>query len=92
MSREDCRRVVRSLASSGVGTSTFKFKFAFKFKDELFVLLHLEAPLLHLDLQIDILLQSGIDLVRCELGESFLEEVDLELDVEVLFLEGVDML
>jgi hypothetical protein len=38
------------------------------------------------------LLQRGVDLVWCELGEALLEEVYLELEVKIFFLEVVDLL
>ena len=61
-------------------------------QDELLELLHLHASLLHLDLEVDVLLERSIYLVRSELSESFLEKVDLELDVKVLFLQAVNVL
>jgi hypothetical protein len=42
--------------------------------------------LLDLNLEIDILLESGFDLIGGELGESFFEEMHLELNIEVLLL------
>jgi len=42
--------------------------------------------LLNLNLEVDVLLESGFDLVGGELGKAFLEEMDLELDIKVFFL------
>ena len=42
--------------------------------------------LLNLNLEVDILLEGGFDLIGGELGKSLLEEMDLELDIEVLLL------
>ncbi len=61
-------------------------KFALEFQDKHLVLLHLEATLLNLDLEVDVLFQGGIDLIGGELRETFLEEMNLEFDVEVLLL------
>ena len=47
---------------------------------------------MNLDLEVDVLLERGVDLVGGELREALLEEVYLELDVEVLLLERVDVL
>jgi len=42
--------------------------------------------LLDLNLEVDVLLEGGFDLIGGELSKSFLEEMDLELDIEVLLL------
>jgi hypothetical protein len=42
--------------------------------------------LLNFNLEIDILLESGFDLIGGELCKSFLEEMHLEFDIEVLLL------
>ena len=59
---------------------------------ELAHLLEFDASFLALDLELDGLFKRRFYLVRSELGKAFLEEVDFELDVEVLFLEAVDVL
>ena len=68
------------------------FEFALELEHELLQLLDLHAALLDLDLEVDILLERGVDLVGGELREALLEEVYLELDVEVLLLERIDVL
>ena len=65
---------------------------ALELEHELLQLLDLHAALLNLDLEVDVLLERGVDLVGGELREALLEEVYLELDVEVLLLERVDVL
>ena len=67
-------------------------EFALELQHELLELLELHAPLLDLDLQVDVLLERGIDLVWGELSKALLEEVHLQLDVEVLLLERIDVL
>ena len=67
-------------------------EFTLELEHELLQLLDLHAALLDLDLEVDILLERGVDLVGGELREALLEEVYLELDVEVLLLERVDVL
>ena len=42
--------------------------------------------LLNFNLEIDVLLKSSFNLIWGELGKSFFEEMDLELDIEVLLL------
>ena len=42
--------------------------------------------LLNLNLEIDVLFESGFNLIGGELGESFFEEMDLKFDIEVLLL------
>ena len=42
--------------------------------------------LLNLDLKVDILLESGFDLIGGQFSEAFFEEMYFELDVEVLLL------
>ena len=56
------------------------------------ILLHLDTSLLNFNLEIDVLLEGSINLVWSKLGKSFLEEMDLELDIKVLLLKGVNML
>jgi hypothetical protein len=65
---------------------------ALELEDEFLELLELHAALLDLDLEADVLLEGGIDLVWGELCEALLEKVDAQLDVEVFFLEVVDVL
>ena len=48
--------------------------------------------MLDLDFEVDVLLEGCIDLVWSKFGELFFEEVDSEFDVEVLFLQTVDVL
>jgi hypothetical protein len=48
--------------------------------------------LLNFNLEIDILLESGFDLIGGELCKSFLEEMHLEFDIEVLLLQLIDVL
>jgi len=69
-----------------------RFEVFLKLRDELFELFKFHITLLDLDLEIDILFESSIDLIRCELCETFFEEMDTEFDIEVFFLEVVDML
>jgi len=38
------------------------------------------------------LFESSINLIRCKLCETFFEEMDAEFDIEVFFLEVVDVL
>ncbi len=54
--------------------------------------LDLYPVLLDFDFEVDILLESSVDLVWSELCQSFFEEMDFKFDVEVFFLECVDML
>jgi len=49
-------------------------QFALKFKDKFLEFLNLEATLLNLDFEVDVLFEGGIDLVWGELGETFLSE------------------
>ena len=42
--------------------------------------------LLNLNLEVDILLECGFDLVGGEFGKSLFEEMHLELNIEVLLL------
>jgi len=55
-------------------------------KDEFIEFLYLEATLLNLNLEVDIVFEGGIDLVRGELRKTFFEKVYAELDVEVSLL------
>lgn len=48
--------------------------------------------LLNLNLEINVLLKGGFDLIRGEFGKPFLEEMHFELNIEVLLLKVVDML
>ena len=54
-----------------------------KFKDESLEFLDLEAKLLNLHFEVDVLFEGGIDLVWGELS-TFFEEMYTEFDVEVL--------
>jgi hypothetical protein len=47
---------------------------------------------LDLDFEVDVLFEGCIDLVWSEFGKLFFEEVDFEFDVEVFFLQTVDVL
>jgi hypothetical protein len=47
---------------------------------------------LDLDFEVDVLFEGSIDLVRSEFGKLFFEEVDSEFDVEVFFLQAIDVL
>lgn len=69
-----------------------RFEFFFKLRDEFFELFDFHIALLDLDFEVDVLFECGINLIRRELGETFFEEVDTEFDIEVFFLEVVDML
>ena len=42
--------------------------------------------LLDLNLEVNVLLESGFDLIGGELCKSFFEEVDLQLDIKVFLL------
>ena len=42
--------------------------------------------LLNLNLEVDVLLEGGFDLIGGKLGESLFEEMDLELDIKVFLL------
>ena len=48
--------------------------------------------LLNLNLEVNILLESGFDLIRGELGKSFFKEMHFELNIKVLLLQLVNML
>ena len=48
--------------------------------------------MLDLDFEVDVLFEGSIDLVWSEFGKLFFEEVDSEFDVEVFFLQTVDVL
>jgi len=54
--------------------------------DEFIEFLYLEATLLNLNLEADVVFEGGIDLVRGELRKTFFEKVYAELDVEVFLL------
>ena len=69
-----------------------RFEVFLKLRDELFELFEFHITLLDLDLEIDILFESSINLIRCKLCETFFEEMDAEFDIEVFFLEVVDVL
>lgn len=47
---------------------------------------------MHLDLESDVLLERGIDLVGGQFSETLFEEVDFQLDIKVLLLEVINML
>jgi hypothetical protein len=67
-------------------------QFALELEDKLLEFLYLEAALLDLDLEVDVLFEGSIDLVWSELCKTFFEKVYAEFDIEVFFLEGVDVL
>jgi hypothetical protein len=68
-------------------------RLAFELEDKFLEFLDLEATLLNLDLEVNIMFKSRIDLVWSSLGKlAFFEEMYAELDVEVFFFEGVDVL
>ena len=58
-----------------------------KFKDEFLEFLDLEAKLLNLDFEVDVLFEGSIDLVWGELSKTFFEEMYTEFDVEVFFFK-----
>lgn len=67
-------------------------EFAVELEDEFPEFLELHTALLDLDFVGYVLLEGGIDVVGCELGEAFLEKVDAQFDVEVFLLEVIDVL
>lgn len=66
------------------------FEFALQLQEQLLVLLEFDPVRLYFDLEVDILLQRALDVVWCEFCEAFFEEVNLQFEREVLFLERVD--
>jgi len=68
-------------------TTLEALQFALKFKNKFLEFLDLEATLLNLDFEVDVLFEGGIDLVWGELGKTFFEEMYTELDVEVFFFK-----
>jgi len=73
-------------------TTLEALQFALKLQHEFLQFLDLEATLLHLDFEVDVLFEGGIDLVWGELGKTFSEEMCTELDVKVVFYKRVDVL
>jgi len=67
-------------------TTLEALQFALKLQHEFLQFLYLEATLLNLNLEIDIVFEGGIDLVRGELRMTFFEKVYAELDVKVFLL------
>ena len=45
-----------------------------------------------LNLEVDVLFESSIDLIRCKLSQTLLKEVDSKFDVKVFFVEVVYVL
>jgi len=66
-------------------TTLEALQFVLKFKDESLEFLDLEAKLLNLNFEVDVLFEGGIDLVCGELSKTFFEEMYTEFDVEVFF-------
>jgi hypothetical protein len=61
-------------------------------EDEFFEFFELHVPLLNFNFEVDVLFECGVDLVGCKLGEAFFEKVDPKFDVEVFFLQIIDVL
>ena len=57
-----------------------------EFEYKLLIFLHLYFKLLYFNLEIYVLLEGGVDLIRGELCKPLFEKVYLELNIKVLFL------
>jgi len=66
-------------------------QFALKFKDKFLEVLDLEATLLNLDFEVDVLFEGGIDLVWGELGEMFFLSESMCCYYEMLELSFVEI-
>ena len=68
-------------------TTLEALQFVLKFDDEFLEFLDLEATLLNLDFEVDVLFEGGIDLIYGELSKTFFEEMYTKFDVEVFFFK-----
>ena len=73
-------------------TTLEALQFALKFKDKFLEFLDLEATLLSLDFEVNVLFEGGIDLVWGELGERFFFSESMYCYYEMLELSFVKIM